>query len=78
VQQPHHPGLPLDERADRRPLGRADDEVALRKSVGGPGGRVLAETDQGPGGPGVDAGRLAVRSLTGNVRPAFWGALAAD
>jgi hypothetical protein len=29
VQEPDHPGLPLDERADRGALLPADDEVSL-------------------------------------------------
>jgi hypothetical protein len=29
MQQPYEPGLPFDERSDRRTLVFADDEVAL-------------------------------------------------
>jgi len=32
MQQSDHPGLPLDERADRRALILADEEIAFRKT----------------------------------------------
>src|SRR5829696_9130833 len=56
-------GGPFHQGADRGQVLAADDQVALRKTEGWPG-RV---------GCGLD--RLAVTSLTGNVRPAFWGRL---
>jgi hypothetical protein len=66
MHQPQHPGLTFHQSADRREVVVADDEVAFRK------------TEAGPGGLGVAEDRLAVLSLTGNVRPVLLGALAAD
>src|SRR5215218_3271188 len=63
MQQSDHPGLPFNERTDRRALVLAYDEISFRKTEGWPG-RV-----------GCGSDRLAVTSLTGNVRPAFWGRL---
>jgi hypothetical protein len=43
VEQLDEPRLTLDERANRRAVVRPDDQVALRKTVGGPGGSGVAE-----------------------------------
>lgn len=36
VQQSDHPGLPFDERTDRRALVLADDEIPFRKTEAWP------------------------------------------
>jgi hypothetical protein len=43
MQQSDYSGLPFHERADRRALVLADDEIAFRKTEDGPGGPGVAE-----------------------------------
>ena len=66
VKKAEESGPSFDECADRRALVFADDQIPLRKT------EALAREGR------VWLRSPCVKSLTGNVRPALRGALAAD